>query len=239
MAIHPSVCLILSFRRMAAAVQLSNLGWAGEGIPRARLLLKGPPGSGKTHLIQARFQCTLSRHHVPQALVQAVFGDERALVVFDCRELTERASLARLIGAPPGYVGHEEAGLLHATMSRRPASCVVFDHLPAAHPDVQQLVAQALQTGVVHDGRNACIRFDHAVVVVTADTADATGGDVAHSGGARAGASRAAAAAVGEQRRGGLSSAIVDHVDEVRDGVEWRSGKSLSTGDRATAAADA
>ncbi len=144
---------------VAQAVRRGRAGLKDPRRPLGSFLFIGPSGVGKTELARA--------------LSAELFGTEDALVRIDLSEFTESHSLSRLIGAPPGYVGHEEAGQLTEPVRRRPYCVVLFDEIDKAHPDVTAILLQILDDGRVTDSKGRAIDFRHAIVIVTSNT-DAT-----------------------------------------------------------------
>lgn len=139
--------------RVSAAVRRSFAGFTG-GRPLASFIFLGPTGVGKTELARA--------------LSDVLFGPD-ALVRVDMSEFTESHSVARLLGAPPGYVGFGEGGQLTEAVRRRPASVVLFDEFEKAHRDAQQVLLQILDEGQVTDGRGRRVDFTSTVVVLTSN----------------------------------------------------------------------
>jgi ATP-dependent Clp protease ATP-binding subunit ClpC len=126
--------------------------------PLGSFLFRGPSGVGKTELAKA--------------LAEALFGSEAALVRIDLSEFTEQHSVSRLLGAPPGYAGHDEPGQLTEPVRRRPYCVVLFDELEKAHPDVAALLLQILDDGRVTDAKGRTIDFRHALIVLTTNLED-------------------------------------------------------------------
>jgi ATP-dependent Clp protease ATP-binding subunit ClpB len=117
----------------------------------------GPTGVGKTELVKA--------------VAEFLFDDERAMVRMDMSEFMERHSIARLIGAPPGYVGYEEGGFLTEAVRRRPYSVVLFDEIEKAHGDVFNLLLQILDDGRLTDGHGRTVNFKNTVIIMTSNVA--------------------------------------------------------------------
>ncbi|MBU5434956.1 ATP-dependent Clp protease ATP-binding subunit [Pseudoflavonifractor sp. MSJ-37] len=142
-------------RAVARAVRRGRVGLKEPGRPAGSFLFLGPTGVGKTELCRA--------------LAAALFGTEEALIRFDMSEYKERHTVSRLIGSPPGYVGHEEGGQLTEAVRRRPYSVILFDELEKAHEEVWDLLLQITEDGAVTDsqGRRADLR--NAVVVMTSN----------------------------------------------------------------------
>jgi ATP-dependent Clp protease ATP-binding subunit ClpC len=115
----------------------------------------GPTGVGKTELTKA--------------LAEFLFGSEEALVQLDMSEFMERHSVARLVGAPPGYVGYEDAGQLTEAIRRRPYSIVVFDEIEKAHPEAFNMLLQIMEEGTLTDARGRRVDFRNAIIVMTSN----------------------------------------------------------------------
>ena len=115
----------------------------------------GPTGVGKTELTKA--------------LARFLFGSEEALIQLDMSEFMERHSVSRLVGAPPGYVGYEEAGQLTEALRRRPYSIVVFDEVEKAHPEAHNMLLQIMEEGHLSDARGRKVDFRNAIIVMTSN----------------------------------------------------------------------
>ena len=140
---------------VSSAVRRSRTGIRAPHRPMGSFLFLGPSGVGKTALCRA--------------LAASVFGSESALITLDMSEYMEKHTVSRLIGAPPGYLGHEEAGLLTERVRRRPYSVVLFDEIEKAHPDVYNLLLQILEDGVLTDSHGRTAEFRHTIVVMTSN----------------------------------------------------------------------
>jgi ATP-dependent Clp protease ATP-binding subunit ClpC len=140
--------------RIAAVLRRSYAGFRGHR-PLASLLLLGPTGVGKTE--------------TARAIAEALFDGEAALVRIDLSEYSEAHSVARLIGAPPGYLAHEDGGQLTEAIRRRPASVVLLDELEKAHREVLLVLLQVLEDGRLTDGRGRTVDFSAAAVVMTSN----------------------------------------------------------------------
>ncbi|WAC67130.1 ATP-dependent Clp protease ATP-binding subunit [Agrococcus sp. SL85] len=140
---------------VAKAVRRSRSGLGDAGRPIGSFLFLGPTGVGKTELAKA--------------LATSLFGSEGALVRFDMSEFGERHTVARLIGAPPGYVGYDEAGQLTERVRRQPYSVVLLDEIEKAHPDVFNLLLQVLEDGRLTDGQGRTVDFRSTVVIMTSN----------------------------------------------------------------------
>jgi ATP-dependent Clp protease ATP-binding subunit ClpB len=137
------------------AVRRSRAGLGEEGRPIGSFLFLGPTGVGKTELAKA--------------LAEFLFDDDRAMVRLDMSEYMEKHSVARLIGAPPGYVGYEEGGQLTEPVRRRPYSVVLFDEIEKAHPDVWNVLLQVLDDGRLTDGQGRTVDFKNTVLILTSN----------------------------------------------------------------------
>ena len=137
------------------AVRRSRAGLGDPRRPIGSFLFLGPTGVGKTELARA--------------LAAFLFDDEHAMVRIDMSEYTERFSVQRLIGAPPGYVGYDEGGQLTEAVRRRPYQVILFDEIEKAHPDVFNVLLQVLDDGRLTDGRGRTVDFKNAVLIMTAN----------------------------------------------------------------------
>ena len=140
---------------VAKAVRRNRIGLGDEHRPVGSFLFLGPTGVGKTELAKA--------------LASSLFGDEKAMLRFDMSEFGERHTVARLVGAPPGYVGYDEAGQLTERVRRNPYSVVLFDEIEKAHPDVFNLLLQVLDDGRLTDGQGRTVDFRNTVVIMTSN----------------------------------------------------------------------
>jgi ATP-dependent Clp protease ATP-binding subunit ClpC len=143
---------------VAAVAEAIRRARAGLGDPRrpvGSFLFLGPTGVGKTELARA--------------LAEALFGEEDLMVRFDMSEFQERHTVSRLVGAPPGYVGYEEAGQLTETVRRRPYSVLLFDEIEKAHGDVFNILLQILDDGRLTDAQGRTVDFKNTVVIMTSN----------------------------------------------------------------------
>jgi ATP-dependent Clp protease ATP-binding subunit ClpA len=142
---------------VAAAIRRARAGMKDSRRPVGSFLFLGPTGVGKTELAKA--------------LAASLFDEEEALVRLDMSEFMERNAVARLIGAPPGYVGYEEGGQLTEAVRRRPYAVLLLDEVEKAHPDVFNLLLQVLDDGRLTDSQGRTVDFRHTVVVMTSNLA--------------------------------------------------------------------
>ena len=137
------------------AIRRARAGLQDPSRPLGSFIFLGPTGVGKTELARA--------------LARFLFDDERALVRIDMTEYQEKHTVARMIGAPPGYVGYEDAGQLTEAVRRRPFAVVLFDEVEKAHPDVLNVLLQLLDDGQLTDGRGRTVDFKNVVVIMTSN----------------------------------------------------------------------
>ena len=137
------------------AVRRSRAGLSDPNRPIGSFIFVGPTGVGKTELARA--------------LAEFLFDDEHAMIRIDMSEYMEKHSVARMIGAPPGYVGYEEGGRLTEAVRRRPYSVVLFDEIEKAHPDVFNLLLQVLDDGRLTDGKGRIVSFKNTVIIMTSN----------------------------------------------------------------------
>src|SRR5690349_23082859 len=153
---------------VAEAVRRSRAGLGDPQRPVGSFLFLGPTGVGKTELARA--------------LAEALFGDENLMVRFDMSEFQERHTVSRLVGAPPGYIGYEEAGQLTEQVRRRPYSVLLFDEIEKAHADVFNILLQILDDGRLTDAQGRTVDFKHTVVIMTSNLGAARIQDYARRG---------------------------------------------------------
>jgi ATP-dependent Clp protease ATP-binding subunit ClpB len=142
-------------RAVSDAVRRSRAGLSDPRRPLGSFLFVGPTGVGKTELARA--------------LAEFLFDDEQAMVRLDMSEYMEKHSFARMIGAPPGYVGYEEGGRLTEAIRRRPYAVVLFDEIEKAHPDVFNVLLQVLDDGRLTDGKGRVVSFKNTVIIMTSN----------------------------------------------------------------------
>ena len=142
-------------RAVAAAVRRARAGLQDPNRPLGSFVFLGPTGVGKTELARA--------------LAEFLFDDERAMIRIDMSEYMEKHAVARMIGAPPGYVGYEEGGQLTEAVRRRPYSVVLFDEIEKAHPDLFNIMLQILDDGRLTDGQGRVVDFKNTVLIMTSN----------------------------------------------------------------------
>ncbi len=142
---------------IADAIRKSRAGLKAPNKPVGSFLFLGPTGTGKTHL--------------PKLLAEFLFDDKNAMVRLDMSEYMEKHSVAKMIGAPPGYVGYEEGGVLTEAVRRKPFSIVLFDEVEKAHPEVFNVLLQLLDDGRLTDGQSRTVDFSNTLVVLTSNYA--------------------------------------------------------------------
>ncbi|MCK0139928.1 ATP-dependent chaperone ClpB [Aliiroseovarius sp. F47248L] len=140
---------------VANAVRRARAGLNDENRPLGSFLFLGPTGVGKTELTKA--------------VAEYLFDDDNAMVRVDMSEFMEKHSVARLIGAPPGYVGYDEGGVLTEAVRRRPYQVVLFDEVEKAHPDVFNVLLQVLDDGVLTDGQGRTVDFKQTLIILTSN----------------------------------------------------------------------
>ncbi|KAI8994649.1 P-loop containing nucleoside triphosphate hydrolase protein [Pilobolus umbonatus] len=143
-----------AIKAVSNAIRLSKAGLQDPNKPLASFLFLGPTGVGKTLLCKT--------------LAEFLFNDERAMIRIDMSELMEQHSVAKLLGAPPGYVGHEDGGLFEA-VRRKPYAVVLLDELEKAHRDVANVLLQVLDEGFIHDSKGRKIDFRNTIIVMTSN----------------------------------------------------------------------
>ena len=166
---------------VAEAVRRSRAGLGDPNRPVGSFLFLGPTGVGKTELARA--------------LTEALFGADSRMIRLDMSEFQERHTVSRLVGAPPGYVGYDEAGQLTEAVRRRPYSVILLDEIEKAHPDVFNTLLQVLDDGRLTDGQGRTVDFKNTVLIMTSnlgsDLISRRGGTLGFAGSATTGSSGA------------------------------------------------
>ena len=144
-----------AIKAVANAVRRARAGLQDENRPIGSFIFLGPTGVGKTEL--------------SRALAEFLFDDEHAMIRIDMSEYMEKHTVARLIGAPPGYVGYEEGGQLTEAIRRRPYSVILFDEIEKAHHEVFNVLLQVLDDGRITDGQGRTVDFKNAVIIMTSN----------------------------------------------------------------------
>ena len=140
---------------VAKAIRRSRVGLKDPKRPIGSFLFLGPTGVGKTELCKT--------------LAETMFGDENAMIRLDMSEYMEKHTVSRMVGSPPGYVGHEEGGQLTEKVRRKPYSVVLFDEIEKAHPDVWNILLQILEDGIVTDSQGRRVDFKNTIIVMTSN----------------------------------------------------------------------
>jgi len=144
-----------AIKAVSSALRRARAGLSDADKPLGSFMFLGPTGVGKTELARA--------------LAGFMFNDDKALVRIDMSEYMERHSTSRLIGSPPGYVGHEEGGQLTETVRHRPYSLILFDEIEKAHPEVFNLLLQILDNGRLTDGKGKLVNFKNSIIIMTSN----------------------------------------------------------------------
>ena len=142
-------------KAVASALRRARAGLSDINRPLGSFMFLGPTGVGKTELAKA--------------LAEFMFNDDKALIRIDMSEFMERHSTSRLVGSPPGYVGHEEGGQLTEVVRHRPYSLILFDEIEKAHPEVFNLLLQILDNGRLTDGKGKMINFKNTIIIMTSN----------------------------------------------------------------------
>jgi ATP-dependent Clp protease ATP-binding subunit ClpC len=142
--------------KIAKSIQRSRIGLKDPNKPIGTFLLLGPTGVGKTELAKS--------------LARTVFDSEDSLIRIDMSEFMEKFAVSRLVGAPPGYIGHEEGGQLTERVRRKPYSVVLLDEIEKAHPDVYNILLQVLDDGILTDSTGRRVSFKNTIIIMTSNT---------------------------------------------------------------------
>ena len=145
----------VAIKKIADVVRRNRAGISDPNKPIGSFIFLGPTGVGKTELTKA--------------LAQFIFNDDKALIRVDMSEYTERHSISKLIGSPPGYVGYDEAGSLTESVRHRPYSVVLFDEIEKAHPEVLNILLQVLDDGRLTDAKGRVVNFKNTIIILTSN----------------------------------------------------------------------
>jgi ATP-dependent Clp protease ATP-binding subunit ClpC len=144
-----------AIKKISDAIKRSRVGIADPNKPIGSFIFLGPTGVGKTELTKA--------------LAEFMFNDDRALIRVDMSEFMEKHSVSKLIGAPPGYVGHDESGTLTDTIRHRPYAVLLFDEIEKAHPEVFNILLQVLDNGRLTDAKGRTVNFKNTMIILTSN----------------------------------------------------------------------
>ncbi len=144
-----------AIEKISKAVRRARAGLKDPARPIGSFVFLGPTGVGKTELTKA--------------LAKFLFGSEEALIQLDMSEFMERHSVSRLVGAPPGYIGYDDAGQLTEAIRRRPYSIIVFDEIEKAHPEAHNILLQIMEEGHLTDARGRKVDFKNAILIMTSN----------------------------------------------------------------------
>ena len=183
------------------AVRRSRAGLSDGSRPIGSFLFLGPTGVGKTELAKA--------------LAEILFDDERAIVRIDMSEYGERHAVARLIGAPPGYVGYDEGGQLTEPVRRRPYSLVLFDEIEKAHDDVWNVLLQVLDDGRLTDGQGNVVDFKNTVIILTSNLGTAVAAEIEERNIAKANKEELIRMAVLDEVKSRFRPEFINRLDEM------------------------
>jgi len=182
---------------VANAVRRSRAGLQDPNRPLGSFLFLGPTGVGKTELARA--------------LAEFLFDDDHAMIRIDMSEYQEKHTIARLVGAPPGYVGYDEGGQLTEAVRRKPYSVVLFDEVEKAHPDVFNVLLQVLDDGRLTDGQGRVVNFKNVVVIMTSNIGSPVIMDLTNSNASQ----EEIRSVVLEELRGEFRPEFLNRIDEI------------------------
>jgi ATP-dependent Clp protease ATP-binding subunit ClpC len=190
---------------LARAIRRSRAGLKNPNRPIGSFIFLGPTGVGKTE--------------VARTVAEFLFGSDRALVRFDMSEYMEKHAIAKMIGSPPGYVGHEEGGQLTERIKRKPYSVILLDEIEKGHPDVLNILLQVLEDGMITDAYGEAVDFKNTIVIMTSNIGSQhvakAGGKLGFKSGDQAQAFRDRRSLVISEMRRTLSPEFINRIDEV------------------------
>ncbi len=189
---------------LARAIRRSRAGLKSPGRPVGSFIFLGPTGVGKTEMART--------------LAEFLFGNDKALVRFDMSEYMEKHAIAKMIGSPPGYVGHEEGGQLTERIKRKPYSVILLDEIEKAHPDVLNILLQVLDDGVITDAYGDMVDFKNAIIIMTSNlgsTELSKGGKLGFESATPGAGDRGRRELVMAEVKRNLSPEFINRIDEI------------------------
>src|SRR3989441_9301379 len=193
-----------SISALARAIRRSRAGLKSPLRPVGSFIFLGPTGVGKTE--------------VARTLAEFLFGNERALLRFDMSEYMEKHAIAKMIGSPPGYIGHEEGGQLTERVKRKPYSVILLDEIEKAHPDVLNILLQVLDDGMITDAYGDVVDFKNCIIIMTSNIGSSQvqkGGKMGFQAQSRSAAYRSRREMVMTEVKRTLSPEFINRIDEI------------------------
>src|SRR5438093_126440 len=189
---------------LSRAVRRLRAGLKSPARPVGSFIFLGPTGVGKTE--------------VAKTLAEFLFGNERALLRFDMSEYMEKHAIAKMIGSPPGYIGHEEGGQLTERVKRKPYSVILLDEIEKAHPDILNILLQVLEDGMITDAYGDVVDFKNCIIIMTSNigsTSLSRGGKVGFDQGSRKAVYKSRREMVMAEVKRTLSPEFINRIDEI------------------------